>query len=219
MTIESNEYTDLDYFIGKIDDLITEVHFYNDLYCNADSVNIMNRTSTNAFNIIQKAIHNNIISLTVSYLYDADNHNKKQNLSLRNIRLKYNDIMDDDLLDLINEIEKIKKEMEIKPYRNSVIGHADKKILTKECKHPKHNIKTDILIKLLTKSREIALGLRLKDAKRTGKTSFPNGGVDIVRNNYADELIRNLKFGIGQAQQDVSPRGLTHITLDNIEQK
>ena len=73
MTTENN-YTDVDYFIMNIDILIDEVRFFDDLFCNEDSINVINRVSIGAFNIIKNSLHDKIISSLVSCVYVVVNY-------------------------------------------------------------------------------------------------------------------------------------------------
>lgn len=195
--IESNSFTDLDYFIGNIDKLIKEVYFYNDLYCDDSNVIAMNKISPTAFNIFQEALHNKIITSIVSYLYDSDQHGRgdkaKENLSLRNVFCSYSELIDNELSCLRNDIIEIKSQMNIEKYRNSLVSHADKRIMTRQIEEPKHGIETELVLDLLTKSRSFLIKLRFKDAKIKNRKSFPNGGQNTIRYNYADELLRKLK--------------------------
>lgn len=183
---------DIDKFIIELDRLITLVHFYDEVYCNVESVKTISNFSLEAAKIIQLSIHNDIIISTTRLLFDGksyESHGKYfEYLSQYNLVTTYQDLIDEDLQLNRDKISELKQTLNLKNYRDLVIAHNNKAVLTGEAYQTKHQVKTETLLELLKESRILFIGIRLKIAKINGEKSI------LIAPNYVYRGGAGLKF-------------------------
>ena len=146
---------DLNRFIFELDRLTTAVHFYDEVYCDKDAINTLGRLSNQAAKIIQLSVHNDIVMATARLLFDGEKYKVSgkvyEYLSHYNLAKKYEKYIDSTLQIHRDRVAEIKKEINVKDYRDFVLAHNEKATLTGQNEHPKHNIETKHLLEMLQK--------------------------------------------------------------------
>lgn len=137
----------------------------------------MSGLSSEAARIIQRSLHNDIVMSLARLLYDGVHYKTPEvtfeYLSQYNLANKYANYIDQELQSHRDEIAKIKKSLNVKDYRDLVLAHNDKATLTGGNDHPKHNLETKVLLRILRLSGALFFGVRLNLAKERGKQEGP----------------------------------------------
>jgi hypothetical protein len=195
---------DLDRFIIELDRLTTAVYFYDEIYGEEDTIRTLSALSSQAAGIIQHSLHNDIVMSLARLLFDGEAYkvsgNTYEYLSQYNLAKKYESYIDSDLQLHRDEIAKIKESINVKDYRNLILAHNDKATLTGQQDHPKHNLETTVLLKMLKESRLLFFGIRLKVAKDQGETSLPVTDCNVYRNGVGANFLKNIKNITRQAR-------------------
>jgi len=136
---------DIDRFIVELDRLTTAVHFYDEIYGEQSTIKTMSDLSRHATKIIQLSLHNDIVMSLSRLLFDGKEYkvsgDNYEYLSQYNLATKYEHYIDSNLNLHRDEIRKIKKNLNIKDYRDLVLAHNDKATITGQQRHPKHKRK------------------------------------------------------------------------------
>ena len=197
---------DLDRFITELDRLTTTVHFYDEVYCDKDTIKVVSRLSSEAARLIQLSVHNDIIMSASRLLFDGKEYKSSENhyeyLSQYNLATKYESYIDSELQTYRENLGKLKESLNVKNYRDLVLAHNDKATLTGESEFPKHNMETKDLLIMLKESRALFFGIRLKIASEQGETGIPVSDCSVYRNGVGYNFIRNIKYITKQINMD-----------------
>jgi hypothetical protein len=195
---------DLDRFILEIDRLTTAVYFYDEVYGEQETIKIISGLSSEATRIIQRSLHNDIVMSLARLLYDGEHYKTPEvtyeYLSQFNLAKKYAGYIDQELEGYREDIAKIKKSLNVKDYRDLVLAHNDKATLTDDNDHPKHNLETEVLLRILRLSRALFFGVRLKLAIERGEQSLPITDGNVHRNGVGTKFLKNIESITRQAR-------------------
>ncbi|TMN44299.1 hypothetical protein [Pseudoalteromonas sp. S2755] len=195
---------DIDRFIVELDRLTTAVYFYDEIYGEQETIKIISGLSSEATRIIQRSLHNDIVMSLARLLYDGENYKTSEAtyeyLSQYHLAKKYASYIDHGLQNHRDEIAEIKASLNVKDYRDLVLAHNDKATLTGENDHPKHNLETEVLLRILRLSRTLFFGVRLKLAKERGEQSLPITDGNVHRNGVGTNFLKNIENITRQAR-------------------
>lgn len=188
---------DLDRFIVEIDRVTKAIYFYDEIFGKKETIKIFEELSSEATRIIQQSLHNDIVMSFTRLLFDGEHYKTSdltyEYLSQYSLVKKYASYIDQALQTHRNKIAKIKSSLNVKNYRDLVLAHNDKATLTGGDGHPKHNLETEVLLRILGLSRALIFGIRLKLAEAQGEQNLPVTNGNVKSNGVGTNFLNNIQ--------------------------
>ena len=123
--------TEFSKFKLLISDLSMDFTIYHQLFSKEKDIEVLNKFNYIIFSNYQKCLLESIYSKISRLLDPAKTHNNK-NLSFSYFIEKFSLSDDKEIMDKLDEIEKVYKETNLKKYRDKVLSHNDVKLATAE---------------------------------------------------------------------------------------
>lgn len=185
---------DIDRYIGEAIRIRRAIQVYDELYCSEESVNILLDKAGLVFGVFQRVLHDEIV-MSLSRLFDSQEYKTKDgpkgNLSQLNIVKANEFVLTDTEQKLRKRTAVLKKEIDIKNYRNLKVAHNDKESLVARDKTVKHSITSAKAKELIDVSIQLMISIK---SQITGsqKVSLPMNLAEKYE-GYALQLVDRLK--------------------------
>ncbi|MEI8656457.1 AbiU2 domain-containing protein [Vibrio sp. Hal054] len=161
---------DLDRYIIEATRVRRAIVVYSEMFGTAESVNTLNKSAGEAFSIIQRAMHDEIV-MSLSRLFDSKGYENKgevlEYLSQYNMVSMYEAHLNDRSKKLRKLTGKIINKLAFKPYRNLKIAHNDKAQLLGATTTVKHNITSSRVLLLIDLSLNLMISIKASKLNST----------------------------------------------------
>lgn len=163
MNDKLKEFQEFTVFLGQIRKLQKKLYLYDELFCNDDSVELLNRIGQKVFSIIQKALNTEII-VELAALFDKKGDDKRPNLSQDYFVSKYGKTLDENERKLFERVHRLLTDLNIRNYRHKYLGHKDLRHYLGD-DLTKHHIDTNKLIDLTDNSYYLIESIQVRNFK------------------------------------------------------
>lgn len=168
------------------------IQVYREIFDSEESVNILSSKSLEVSVIIKRAMHDEIL-LSLARLFDSEGYNNNKELleylSQRNLVLKHEGLLDEQLRGLRDKTANIWKHICVKEYRNVKLAHNDKTTLFTGTTSISHNVSFDSATELVDTSIELILGLMVKSGQCSVKANLNE-----IYENVGSKFIEAIKI-------------------------
>ena len=138
------------------------IQVYSEFFDSREAIDILSEASIEVSAIIQRSLHDEII-ISLARLFDTDSYTRSgitnEYLSQRNILEKYTDAITPEIQDLKDKTTKLRKEADIRNYRDLKIAHNIKDLMTGKMPNIKHNISFESAVNLVETSVSLMIKL------------------------------------------------------------
>ncbi|NRF17538.1 hypothetical protein [Vibrio coralliilyticus] len=166
---------DLDRYIIEATRVRRAIVVYSEMFGTAESVRVLNKSAGEAFSIIQRAMHDEIV-ISLSRLFDSRGYEHRgevlEYLSQYNIVSKYEAHLNERGKRLRRLTGKIINRLAFKPYRSLKIAHNDKALFLGHTPKIKHNITSYRVLLLIDLSISIVVSIKAS-VLNTSTVSLP----------------------------------------------
>lgn len=187
--------------LGEIDSYISEavrvrraVQTYDELFCSGESVATLIDTAGEVFGVMQRALHDEIL-ISFSRLFDSEGYKTKNGvqgyLSQINIVKQHERFLTNDLQELRQKTARLRKQLNLKDYRDLIVAHNNKAVMIGESGPTKHGITSDSAKELLEVSIQLMIELK-REITNSREVGLPVNPQDTYKGKGL-ELIGKLK--------------------------
>lgn len=180
-------------YLSYLADIKREVVLYEQLYCESDSVEVLNATVPEPFKIIRVSMFISILTRMAAML-DAPSYRKRDNFSLSYLANKYQQHLSADLIQRKKDIEEKFEAVGAPQFRNKLVAHNDYKAVFREEEYS-HAIETGNLPELLDSMIEYCL-LLMDALPGSGGISIHAAPYELQPGSDGIELVRRLRTTI-----------------------
>lgn len=186
--------SEIDRYMSEAVRIRRSVQIYDELFCSEESVATLIGSAGEVFGVMQRALHDEIL-ISFSRLFDSEGYKTKKGvqdyLSQLNIVKQHESFLTDDLQELRQKTDRLKKQLNLKEYRDLTVAHNDKAIMVGESGPAKNGITSDLAKELLEVSIQLMIELK-REITGSRKVGLPVNPQEVYEGK-GFELIGKLK--------------------------
>lgn len=168
------------------------IQVYSELFDSREAIDVLSNKSLEFTAILKRSMHDEVL-ISLSRLFDTNGYKTQtelfEYLSQRNLVLKYESLLDENLKALRNKTTELWSDIEVKDYRDFKLAHNDKSLLCGLKESIGHNVSFGSAKELVETSIQLVLGIMTK----TGQTSI-SVNLNEKYENIGRKFIESIKY-------------------------